>query len=142
MRRFIGFGDPLFSWAQAAALQLAAKLLKTRGVPLRLRNLATSSQVSSAELALLPRLPDTGEEIAEIARVLKAGPEDVFIQLKATETAVLETDLSRRRVVMFATHGLVPGDLNGLTQPALALTAPELADGNGDGLLALDEISR
>jgi CHAT domain-containing protein len=139
-RSFIGFGDPLFSRAQAAALQLAAKPLKTRGVPLRLRNLATTSQVNSAELAILPRLPDTGAEITEIARVLKAGPEDVFLQLKATETEVMAADLAQRRVVMFATHGLVPGDLNGLTQPALALTAPELSDGNGDGLLTLDEI--
>jgi CHAT domain-containing protein len=53
---------------------------------------------------------------------------------------VMETDLSDRRVVMFATHGLVPGDLNGLTQPALALTTPDLAGGNGDGLLTMDEI--
>jgi len=36
-------------------------------------------------------------------------------------------DLSNRKVVMFATHGLVPGDLNGLTQPALALTDPGIA---------------
>jgi CHAT domain-containing protein len=48
--------------------------------------------------------------------------------------------MSNRRVVMFATHGLVPGELNGLTQPALALTTPDLADGNGDGLLTMDEI--
>jgi CHAT domain-containing protein len=43
-------------------------------------------------------------------------------------------------VVMFATHGLIPGDLNGLTQPALALSAPNVADADGDGLLTLDEV--
>jgi len=43
-------------------------------------------------------------------------------------------------VVMFATHGLIPGDLNGLTQPALALSAPNVADIDGDGLLTLDEV--
>ena len=32
------------------------------------------------------------------------------------------TDLSRYKVIVFATHGLVPGELNGLTQPALALS--------------------
>ena len=41
---------------------------------------------------------------------------------------------------MFATHGLVPGDLNGLTQPALALTAPKVAAVQGDGLLTMEEI--
>jgi hypothetical protein len=37
-------------------------------------------------------------------------------------------------------HGLVPGDLNGLAQPALALTAPDVAGVDGDGLLTMGEI--
>ena len=143
-RSFIGFGDPLFSKAQAreATMQLAAaKNVATRGGPLRLRNTPKTSGVDSAELALLPRLLDTGEEIREIASVLNADPErDIFLQGRAIEKTVKESDLSDRRVVMFATHGLVPGELNGLTQPALALTTPDLADGNGDGLLTMDEI--
>src|SRR5207237_4811899 len=44
------------------------------------------------------------------------------------------------KVIAFATHGLVPGDLDGLTQPALALTAPEIAGVDGDGLLTMEEI--
>lgn len=142
-RSFIGFGDPLFSKEQArdSSIQVAAAdAVKTRGIPLRLRNVPKTSGVSSAELALLPRLPDTGQEITEIARTLKAESGDIFLQAKATEKAVLDADLSNRRVVMFATHGLVPGELDGLTQPALALTTPDLADDKGDGLLAMDEI--
>ena len=34
----------------------------------------------------------------------------------------------------------MPGDLDGLTQPALALTAPGVADVDGDGLLTMEEI--
>ena len=41
---------------------------------------------------------------------------------------------------MFATHGLAPGELNGLTQPALALSAPDIAGVKGDGLLTMEEI--
>lgn len=141
-RAFIGFGDPLFSREQAgeAGVRLA---MNTRGGSLRLRLRASprTSQVDSAEIALLPRLPDTGEEIREVGRVLAADPErDIFLQLRATEAAVEGSDLAQRRVVMFATHGLVPGELNGLTQPALALTAPQLAGGSGDGLLTMDRI--
>jgi hypothetical protein len=44
------------------------------------------------------------------------------------------------RVLAFATHGLVPGDLDGLTEPALALSAPAVTGGGGDGLLTLSEI--
>jgi CHAT domain-containing protein len=35
---------------------------------------------------------------------------------------------------------LVPGDLDGLHQPALALSAPEVAGVPGDGLLTMEEI--
>ncbi len=65
---------------------------------------------------------------------------DIFVGAAATEGAVKTMDLSGRRVIALATHGLVPGDLNGLTQPALALSAPEVAGGGGDGLLTMGEI--
>lgn len=139
---FIGFGDPLFS-AQQARQAGAAKgaTLASRGVPLRRRNVPQLAGVDSASLALLPRLPDTGEEVRQIARALNVAPEgNVFLNAEANETRVLSTDYTGRRVVMFATHGLVPGDLDGLTQPALALTSPEVVAGSGDGLLAMEEI--
>ena len=73
-------------------------------------------------MAQLPRLPDTADEVRSIAVALNADPtRDVFIGARASEDVVKGTDLSTRRVLAFATHGLVPGDLNGLTQPALAL---------------------
>ena len=49
-------------------------------------------------------------------------------------------DLSDRKVIVFATHGLVAGDLDGLAQPALALSAPDVAKVEGDGLLTMGEI--
>jgi CHAT domain-containing protein len=41
---------------------------------------------------------------------------------------------------MFATHGLVPGELDGLTQPALALSSPEVTGDKDDGLLTMDKV--
>ena len=49
-------------------------------------------------------------------------------------------DLSGFKIVAFATHGLVPGELDGLTQPALALSAPSVSGDEGDGLLTMEEI--
>ena len=142
---FAGFGDPLFSAQQAAANAAekgdAERGLASRGVRLGLRSRPAIGQVESAELAILPRLPDTGVEVREIARVLHADPaRDVFLQREATERRVLEMDLSNRRVLMFATHGLIPGDLDGLEQPALAMTSPAVAPGAGTGLLTMDEV--
>jgi CHAT domain-containing protein len=146
-RQFIGFGDPYFSTVQAkqADNQLARASSKTvamRSLPLNLRSAPKTTGVSSAELALLPRLPDTKEEIEQIGKALSADPEkDIFLERSASVTKVLEADLSNRKVVMFATHGLVPGELDGLTQPALALSAPDVTgEVQGDGLLTMEKI--
>lgn len=142
---FIGFGDPYFSAEQAAGgtqvAQLATRGLQTRGLPLLRRSAPQVRSAASADIASLPRLPDTAEEVRSIAVALKADPAaDVFLGVQASEAKVKATDLANRKVVMFATHGLVPGDLNGLAQPALALTAPAVAGGDGDGLLTMDEV--
>lgn len=142
---FLGFGDPWFSPAQAnaAATQSASAggALATRGMPLVRRSAPATRDLNNAGLGLLPRLPETAEELRSVASALHADPDlDVRTGRDANEQAVLSTDLADRQVVMFATHGLVPGDLNGLTQPALALTAPDVAQVSGDGLLTLDEV--
>jgi CHAT domain-containing protein len=146
--RLIGFGDPLFSKAQAEeaalpdkeeSMQLAAA--STRGIPLKRRSSPQLAGVDSAELALLPRLPDTADELRSIALALEADPSKVLqLGAKANERAVKNTDLSRFKIIVFATHGLVPGELNGLTQPALALSAPDVTGDDGDGLLTMEEI--
>jgi CHAT domain-containing protein len=143
--RLIAFGDPYFSTEQAqeAAAESSAKpqQVATRGVPLVRRNSPQTSGVDSAELGLLPRLPDTADEVRSIAIALQADPSKVLhLGKAANEKSVKTMDLSKYRIVAFATHGLVPGELNGLTQPALALTAPEVADVDGDGLLTMEEI--
>ena len=143
---FAGFGDPWFSSEQAEsappprqAAELASRGIKTRG--LRLRAAPRTSGMDSAELARLPRLPDTADEIKSIAAALKADPaESVFLGKQASEDRIKSMDLSGVKVLAFATHGLVPGDLNGLMQPALAFTSPQVTGGKNDGLLSMGEI--
>ena len=148
---FIGFGDPYFNESQAAeaAAEQADKpfvvamadATAARGLPLARRSTPHTQEMDSAELGLLPRLPDTAAELISIARVLGLDPGKVLNLGKAANEAVVKgTDLSRYRIIDFATHGLVPGDLNGLMQPALALTAPAVAGVEGDGLLTMEEI--
>ena len=143
----LAFGDPLFSVeeaaeaAKAAPIRVADAAATTRGGPLRRRNAPKIEGVESAELALLPRLPDTADELKSIALALHADPaSSLRLGKAANEQAVKTMDLSNFKVVAFATHGLVPGELNGLTQPALALSAPAVAGVEGDGLLTMEEI--
>jgi len=141
-QNFIAFADPYFSKNQAtAATRQQTAQLSTRGLPLNLRSVPKTSKVSSAELALLPRLPDTSIEVTEIGKILESKPEDIFLHENASVKKVLGTDFSKKNIIMFATHGLVPGELNGLTQPALALSSPDVTgESEGDGLLTMDKI--
>ena len=153
--KLIGFGDPYFNEQQAAeaeapapaeAVEVAAADQPgadavTRGLPLRTRASPHTEEVDTAELAMLPRLPDTRLELISIAKVLNVDPAKALYLGKAANEQNVETmDLSRFRIVDFATHGLVPGDIDGLTQPALALTAPQVAGVKGNGLLTMEKI--
>jgi CHAT domain-containing protein len=147
-QQLIGFGDPLFSKEEADAaakddkpVQVADASNVTRGVPLKRRNSPKLDGVDSVQLAQLPRLPDTREELKSIALALQADPTKVLnLGKDANEKNVKTMDLSKFKIIAFATHGLVPGELDGLTQPALALSAPDVADTDGDGLLTMEEI--
>jgi CHAT domain-containing protein len=149
-KAFAGFGDPWFNAQQAAAAESGANVQvaarsettpQTRGLPVSLRAAPVVAELDSADLAKLPRLPDTAEEIRAMARVLGAdSATDVYLGRRANEANVKQNDLSIYKVLAFATHGLVQGDLDGLTQPALALSAPDVAGVDGDGLLTMGEI--
>jgi CHAT domain-containing protein/tetratricopeptide (TPR) repeat protein len=157
----IAFGDPYFSKEEQAEAEgsdvkvdtkidsmadakvevASAATNVTRGMPLKRRSSPKLEGVDSAELAMLPRLPDTADELKSIALALQADPSKVLhLGKDADEQAVKTINLSGFKILAFATHGLVPGELNGLTQPALALSAPSVTGGPGDGLLTMEEI--
>ncbi|MBR1127034.1 CHAT domain-containing tetratricopeptide repeat protein [Bradyrhizobium iriomotense] len=145
----VAFGDPYFNRDQQAEAESGGDRIQvadaggnvTRGGPLKRRNSPKLEGVDSAELGLLPRLPDTADELKSIALALQADPSKVlFLGKSATESAVKTMNLSGFRILAFATHGLVPGELNGLTQPALALSSPAVTGEDGDGLLTMEEI--
>jgi CHAT domain-containing protein len=146
---FLGFGDPYFNEQQATAAAKSKKALQTarfqhpgdyvlRGLSIKRVH---TEQLESAQIEVLPRLPETAEEIHSMARAMNADPKrDVFTGAQANEQQVKTMDLSRYRVIAFATHGLAPGDLDGLLQPALALSSPRVAGIDGDGFLTMEEI--
>jgi CHAT domain-containing protein len=146
-RPVVGFGDPWFSEEQARRAAAESEspasgvTIGTRGVSIALRASPRREAVDVNQLAQLPRLPETGEEIRSIALAMNADlTKDVFLGARANEKTVRTMNLSGYRVVVFATHGLIPGDLEGLTQPALALSAPSVSGVEGDGLLTMEKI--
>ena len=150
---FIGFGDPDFgAGAEPPAASRGAGRVgrgtRKLGISRAARwdeNATDMNTIPAGALAdsgppLLSSLPDTREEILAIGAALGASASrDTFFGDQANRANVFAADFKHRRVVAFATHGLVAGDLPGLDQPALAL-APPAGKGIEDGLLKLEDI--
>ena len=115
--------------------------LNIRGIRITRSGSLDSNSITTSQLDLLNRLPDTAQEINHIAQTMGADLEkDVFLGKQASEQIVKTLELSNRQIVAFATHALLPGDLDGLAQPALALSSPSVTGEDDDGLLTADEI--
>jgi CHAT domain-containing protein len=133
----IAFADPVFS--NDAKLQVSS-----------LRDITSFYEGGQLDLALLakalPRLPETADEVRKIAAVLKADKGDLKLGLAASETAVKQAKLDDYRIVYFATHGLVGGEVERFAklkaEPALALTIPEKPTHLDDGLLTASEVAQ
>lgn len=132
---FIGWGDPVFRPQITAAENIGATV-HSRGVTLTrkaaLADLDAPEKTISAPSALqyseIPTLPATRDELLAIVATLNAdASRDVILGAEATRESVLAASrsglLASRRVVAFATHGLMAGDLPNLNQPALAMAA-------------------
>ena len=136
-RPFYGMGDPLLEGPDPADRQRGAKR-HSAAAPARFYRNGLADIRAVRELT---PLPDTADELKTIAKVLGAPPDAVNLREAASETKVKSAPLSQYRIVQFATHGLVAGDLSGLAEPALVLTPPDVPTEANDGLLTASEIA-
>jgi CHAT domain-containing protein len=130
---FLGFGDPVFAGQRGStrALQDALNVCRLEG------------GIDVDLLRGLPRLRETAQELTQIAQALGASPESsVVLGTAATKPKVTSTDLSQYRIVAFATHGLLPGELRCQAEPALALTPPATPSPADNGLLDASDIAQ
>lgn len=137
----MAWGDPTF----AASPSASGNKQTTRSV---MNNHASfgnieKNQVNQIQYATLPPLPETRDEVLSLAKVLQANPQtDVLLGERATRDSVIkaseDASLLDRQIIVFATHGLLPGDLPKLEQPALAMSA--VSDGSSSPLLTLEDV--
>ncbi len=129
---FIGFGDPVFS-EQAGTL---------RGGAGGVDRVVQDCQIDAKALSQLAQLPEAATELRTLARTLGARQEQaVVLGRQATVPAVQASNLQNYRIIAFATHALLPGELDCLAEPALALTPRTAADGDDNGLLGASAIA-
>ena len=93
-----------------------------------------------ATLRTLASLPGTRRELLAMAAALDVPESALRFRESATERAVRQDDaLERARVVVFATHGLLPREMNGFQEPGLVFTPPAAASAQDDGILTASE---
>jgi CHAT domain-containing protein len=137
----IAFGDPaLGDWSPHGCSGPRA-VLSDRATPAR----SASQPASEAAAALSSSpLPDTGCLLRDMARDLKARPEDLFVGPQATEGRVkqLSADgtLARHRVVAFATHAVM-ADQSEYHEPGLLFSPPTVPSKFDDGYLSASEVA-
>ncbi len=138
----IGFANPVFDRTPEQLQQnvrVAANVTASRGLR------GAVADIGELRTALSP-LPDTANELREVAASVKADPADVILGLDATESRVKKEKLDQYRIVYFATHGLLAGDVADFAklnaEPALVLSLPEKPTEFDDGLLTASEVAQ
>lgn len=129
-KMMLAFADPVFEGKRTA--QEGASLPCLPDGPM-----------NSSTLRALSPLPDTAQEVQAVARVFGTETSTVFLRAQASEENFEKQSLQDYRVLYFATHGLLPGELKCQAEPGLVLTPPvqQAQNKNQDGLLAASEIA-
>jgi CHAT domain-containing protein len=145
---FAGFGDPLIGGTDSTTRGKRAKT----DVAAVFRNVVPKSNAQAstpaAEIADVeairsaPRLPETADELRSMAKALKSDQKSLWLQENATETKIKQLDLSKFRMLAFATHGVMAGEIKGVGESGLILTPPQQGTVEDDGYLSAGEIAK
>lgn len=154
---FLGVGNPLLDGPDAgfAALSEAARQRRRCGVARAVHVAEGRSGVGTvlqrggivdvAELRRAPPLPETADELCSVAAVLGAVDADVLLGARASEVEIARLNAAGRlrdyRIVHFATHGALAGEVLGSAEPGLVLSPPATGSAADDGYLSASEIA-
>lgn len=158
---YLGLGNPVLAGnshcppvdvpdrcPEASAPATAASVLAAHRptvASLSLPTLFRSGKTDVAKVREQCPLPDTALELVCVSRSLGASPDSLVLGTAMTEPAVRKLPLDRYRVIHFATHGLLAGEMSALSaaraEPALVMTPPAQATADDDGLLTTTEIA-
>jgi CHAT domain-containing protein len=128
----MAWGDPLFN-PKLVGVTTAPNLVRSVLTQRKDENFDIEKvKVDVVRYSEMPSLPETRDEVLALAKTLSADPNsDVFLGKFATRESVISASndgrLAKKKVVVFATHGLLAGDLPHLDQPALAMATSEQA---------------
>ena len=158
---FIGFGNPLLSGNAQSAFDAdraaQARLRQSCGASPEPRTSQSAQRGRRSVVALsggtadleqlkhLAPLPETAIELCLVANSFAPIKGDVYLGKEASEATIKSLSESGRleqyRMLHFATHGALAGQVRGSIEPGLVLTPPAAATPADDGYLSSSEIS-
>jgi len=158
---FIGFGNPLLNGDAQSAFDVdratQARLRQSCGPGSEQRTSQPAQRERRSVVALsggkadieqlkhLAPLPETANELCLVANSFAPIKGDVYLGNEATEARIKSLSESGRleqyRMLHFATHGALSGQVRGAIEPGLILTPPATATQADDGYLSSSEIS-
>src|SRR3984893_10569408 len=158
---FIGFGNPLLNGDARSAFDVdratQARLRQSCGPSPESRTTQPAQRGRRSVVALsggtvdieqlrhLAPSPETPTELCLVANSFAPVKGDVYLGNEATEARIKSLSESGRleqyRMLHFATHGALSGQVHGSIEPGLILTPPATATPADDGYLSSSEIS-
>jgi CHAT domain-containing protein len=121
---YIGFGDV----QPATQAQLAATFPRER------------CKDDFERLRDLPRLPQTKEEVTSIGQRLGAGPSAIVLGDAFNKSRLTKPDLDKRRIILLATHALLPEKLQCQPGPSIVVSVPANMPNANAGFLGPGDI--
>lgn len=132
---FIGFGDPVIkdkkiteSNSLQDILELEFSKIFTRGGNINLKY-----------LKMFPELPETALELKRISKKFDKNSK-IYLKEDFNEEVISKINFNDYKVVSFASHALVVGEIDGLSEPSIVLSLPKKITPKNDGLLTASEI--
>jgi CHAT domain-containing protein len=163
---FIGFANPLLDGPQSdarfgayfkalaatargidsCAPSSANQVAMLRGVRRAVTPVpSVAGHASLSHIRVQDPLPETAGEVCTVAQALGASADAIRLGERATEHEIKALSasgaLARYRIVHFATHGALAGEINDTREPGLILTPPPEASDEDDGYLSASEIA-
>ena len=132
-KSFIGFAD-FVPFSNSAVEQASLNLSEEcKADPARV-------EAYRQQLISIPALPITESEVNEISNAFSSNSVDIVLGKDFNDHALKNMPLSDYRILYFATHGVLPTELECQAQPSLVTSLPEIVKGKDDGLLDIEDI--
>jgi CHAT domain-containing protein len=152
----VGFGNPLLEGSNPAYAELAVRARANATCPVEVASLSAVPRgvpafmlrgglADVAEIRAASPLPETADELCAVAADLHVPASDIYLGARATVAQVRTLsdagELQRFRLVHFATHGALAGQVGGNSEPGLILTPPATPTEADDGYLSASKIA-